>query len=578
MASTGRETLDDTLRSAQDACRRGLIMAVVVAILATLLSLAMPIFILHVSERVVAAYDTAALAILMACAMLAIGCQAALDYWKAVILARLGYWLEARLSLAFLEAAIQRATRTQAVAARGPMRSAELMRRFIADGQLAGAIDLACTPLLLVFLYFAHYTFALIAIIGIVAQCQASVWAESVRRPTDDAARQLGDDAERLADSGVAGANALGTNGMNAALLDLWATLQGSALDMRARLRERAALVAAGLRLFRLAIQVGAVGVGAMLVVDQVASIGVVIAGSLVLHESIRRFERAGAIWVAVDAVRDALAQLRRFAAQSQPARTPALAPPAELPVVIDDITFRHPGNARDLFRHLELEVEPGDIVSIAGAAGSGKSTLARLLCGVALPTSGCVLIGGTETRHLSHDAIGEQIGYLPQETILCPGTVAENISRFSKAHPARVREAARLAGADELLADLPDGYDAHVDGRTPSLSPRLLRRLALARALFGDPELLILDEPDPPMSDQDLEAWSLLVQRLRQRRATVVIFTQSSDLMALADRVMHISGTRLEAEAARFSRPLRSTDARTTIDVSLLEPETSLP
>lgn len=552
-APTARETLTATVESVTRAFRRGVLMAGTVSFFAAILTLTVPVYMLQVFERVIGSRSIETLAMLTLIALVAIACHAALGFLKNTILSRVGYWIEARLSLALLEESMRRAAHLTARSSLKPLRQASQLRDYVAGGTLASAIELLWAPLFLLFLFFAHYAFGLIAVAGAIGHVLLSWWSEAATRQSGDQARALGKDAYRLADSGLDGANALAPIGMKGNVLDRWTGLQGGALEAQAEEARRGSIVTTASKLLSNGMQIAVIATGAMLIIAQAISPGVMIAAAIIVRRAVSPFERARSIWRATIRMRKAIEGIQQLAKTQRLEQPPAIGRRIQPSLLVDRATVRYPQATARVFHRLALEIRPGETVCIAGGVGSGKSTLARLLVGAILPRSGRVLIGGFDTRQLDEDEIGSQIGYLPQDVAFCPGSIGQNIARLTKDAAAPMREAARLAGIEEMIARLPDGFDTDIDDPGAFMSTRLRRRIGLARALFGHPSLVVLDEPDPPASAEDVATWRRLFEHLRLRGATLVVFTNSVELMMLARRVMQLGDGRLEP-AEEFS------------------------
>jgi ATP-binding cassette subfamily C exporter for protease/lipase len=336
-------------------------------------------------------------------------------------------------------------------------------------------------------------------------------------------------------------------------VLDRWTGLQGGALEAQAEEARKGAIVSTVSRLLSNGLQIAVIATGATLIIAQAISPGVMIASAIILRRAVTPFERARSIWRVTVRVRKALDGITQLAKSQRTEQPVAVGHRIQPSLLVDRASVRYPSAASRVFNRLSFEIRPGETLCIAGGVGAGKSTLARLLVGAILPRSGRVLIGGHDTRQLDEDEIGSQIGYLPQDVEFCPGSIGQNIARLSKDNTASMREAARLAGIEEQIARLPEGFDTDIEEPGEFMSARLRRRIGLARALFGHPSLIVLDEPDPPASADDVAVWQRRFDHLRRRGATLVIFTNSVELMIMARRVMHIGEGKLDA-AEEFS------------------------
>ncbi|MFL5338252.1 MAG: ATP-binding cassette domain-containing protein, partial [Geminicoccaceae bacterium] len=301
-------------------------------------------------------------------------------------------------------------------------------------------------------------------------------------------------------------------------------------------------------------VQVGVMGLGAWLVLRSELSPGAMLASSILVSKALAPVEQMVGTWKTVGGARDSWGRVRELlAAKVAPAAAVSL-PPATGRLTVEQATV-HGQDGRVLLQDIGFELEPGDCLAVVGPSGAGKSTLARLLTGVTAPSAGTVRLDGAQLEHYPPAELGRQVGYLPQDAMLFAGTVAENIARMAEQpDAAAVVAAARLAGAHEMILRLGDGYATRLaDGGAP-LSGGQRQRLGLARAVFGDTRLLVLDEPSAHLDGSGEAALTSTLARLKQAGATVILITHRPQALQRADRVLVLEDGKISRFGPRES------------------------
>jgi ATP-binding cassette subfamily C protein/ATP-binding cassette subfamily C protein EexD len=267
------------------------------------------------------------------------------------------------------------------------------------------------------------------------------------------------------------------------------------------------------------------------------------LAASIMLARALAPVEQAVGGWRQLINARTAFRRLKESLsrAAAEPARMPLPRPKGKL--TVEAVSYAPPGAEEPLFRDLSVDVGPGEMLGIFGPSGSGKTTLVRMLVGLSPPGRGRIRLDGMDVHAWPSDDFGRHVGYVPQLAELLPGTVRDNIVRFTKASPRRAIEAAKRAGIHDLVLRLPAGYDTVIGGAGDMLSAGTRQRVALARALFRDPQLLVLDEPYSNLDAQGIEALMLALRQAKARGATIVIVAHRASILGQADKVLHIEG-----------------------------------
>jgi PrtD family type I secretion system ABC transporter len=345
--------------------------------------------------------------------------------------------------------------------------------------------------------------------------------------------------AMQQADAVIRNAEAVRAMGMLGAVADRWRKVNDEALIASAAAAEQGGRLLSGAKALRLFASSAILGLGAWLVIRGEATTGVMIAASTLFGRALTPVEQSISAWKQFTGARLAWRRLRARAEaeRDEPQRTRLPAPAGR----IDVIGLHHlpkPG-APPILRDVNFRVEPGEAVAVIGPSASGKSTLCRLLIGLAAPTYGWVKLDGSDLHHWDPGQLGRHVGYLPQDVELFSGTVRENIARMGEADDEAVIEAARLAQAHDMIRLLPEGYDTPIGDGGQRLSGGQRQRIGLARAVFGSPSLVVLDEPNANLDQAGESALAAAVKRLKDRGVALVIVGHRPSTLAEADKVL---------------------------------------
>jgi PrtD family type I secretion system ABC transporter len=311
-------------------------------------------------------------------------------------------------------------------------------------------------------------------------------------------------------------------------------------------------MISSVIRFLRLSMQSLILGLGAYLVIERSVTAGAIFAGSLLLSRSLQPVEQIVASWRGIASARDAFNRIRTLLA-IQPLRPPRLQLPRPAGrITVEALSYAAPGTVKLILRQLSFRVEPGEIIGIIGPSGAGKSTLVRHIIGIQRPSTGVVRLDGADVAAWPRDDLGRHIGYLPQDVELFADTIAANIGRFGTAGSAEIIAAAQMAGVHEMILRLPDGYETHVGEGGMVLSGGYRQRIGLARAVLGDPALVVLDEPSSNLDTDGDAALAACILKLKASGTTVLVVSHRSSTIAAADKVLMLVSGALEAYGPR--------------------------
>jgi ATP-binding cassette subfamily C protein len=344
--------------------------------------------------------------------------------------------------------------------------------------------------------------------------------------------------------------NAMGM--LNESILH-WGRQQAQAITIQTAAFDRNFWISGGSKFIRLAAQIIILGWGAYLALNAELTGGMMIAASIIAGRALQPLEGMIEGWRSFVLARTAYARVRAAVDSQQKEKPKLLLPRPEGRVSVERVLYLPPGSKEPILNGIAFTLQPGESIAIVGPSGSGKSTLARILVGCLLPTAGNVRLDGTEMRNWDRRQFGEYIGYLPQEVELFPGTIKQNICRMRDDLPdSSIYTAATLAGIHDMICQLPNGYETVLERGGAPLSGGQKQRIALARALFGEPSLVVLDEPNSNLDAAGEQALTESLARAKKRGVTVAVVTLRPALLNSVDKVLILRSGRMEA----FGRP----------------------
>jgi ATP-binding cassette subfamily C exporter for protease/lipase len=327
--------------------------------------------------------------------------------------------------------------------------------------------------------------------------------------------------------------------GMLPNLMGRWFKLHGKFLSLQAQASQKAGIIAAATKFFQMSLQSLVLGMGALLVLDNKITSGMMIAASILVGRALAPVQQLIAVWKNWSSTRSAFERLTTLLEENpqRPAGMSLPKPTGDL--TVEGVTAGPPGSRNPVVRNLSFGINPGDVLGVIGPSGSGKSTLARLLVGVWPAMMGKVRLDGADIYAWGKAELGPHMGYLPQDIELFSGTVAENIARFGNVDSEKVVEAAKRAGVHDMILHFPEGYDTKLGDGGAGLSGGQKQRLGLARAMYGDPSLIVLDEPNSNLDEGGEQALANTVADLRQRGKTIVLITHRPSALAVTTKLL---------------------------------------
>lgn len=505
--------------------------------LANLLLLASAIYMLQVYDRVLSSGSFNTLLWLTVAAIGAIAAYGFLEQARRLVLGRISQWLDNQLSAPVVENGID--ARLGNAEADAGLKDVADLRSFVGGEGILTFLDAPWTPVFLAFIWLLHPVLGAIGLAGAVLLFAGALANDFLTRrkqqETSAGMRRSQAAAVRFMD----GAETIRSLGMVDAALRQWSKTQKQLVTDQQHLAERTTMIGSLSRAFRLALQVAVLGAGAYYVLQGQLTAGAMIAASIVLSRALAPIERSIGAWRSFVAARAARANLTRLFAEARQRPEAVELPRPDGRLTVENLRYVVPGSGQRLLAKISFDLQPGETCAVIGPSGSGKSTLCRLLVGLWSPTDGHVRLDGAEVAAWPPEQIGRHLGYLPQQVDLFPGTIAQNIARLQQVDSGEIIAAARLAGAHEMILRLPNGYQTDAGAHGSRISGGQRQRIGLARALFGDPSLIVLDEPNSNLDGDGERALVEALLVLKGRGKTVVIVSHQTRLLRSADHVL---------------------------------------
>lgn len=517
--------------------------------LINLLMLVPSVYMLQVYDRVLPSGNE--MTLLMLTLMMAglLGLTGGLDYLRNMLVIRMSNQFDLALNTRIYDAAFQ--AKLHHTPGHLPLQAQTdlmILRRFIIGNGIFAFLDLPWFPLYLLVIALFNPWLGLFACGGAAVLIVLALCNERLSGPPLTAANRSAAAAQGMQSSHFAHTGPARAMGMQPHLRQRWLTRHCDSLNEQTQASDYSAKIMTITKTVRLILQSLMLGLGGWLALDNTISPGMMIAGSILLGRALSPVEQVTGVWKSVKESRLAYQRLTALlAAHPQPPQKLVLpVPQGNLSVSV--MQAGYPGCDTPQLHNLHFSLPAGEVLGIIGPSGAGKSVLAKLLAGLWPATRGAVRLGGAELCQQDKAVSGKYIGYLPQEIALFPGTIADNIARFDPdADPEHIIRAAQLAQVHELILQLPQGYETLTGADGTGLSGGQRQRIALARALYGSPVLLILDEPDAALDDAGLSALLSAINTLKKQGKTIVLITHHKPLLSVTDKLLLLSGGRMQ-------------------------------
>lgn len=529
-----------------------------------LLALSVSLYMMQVYDRVLGSQSKDTLFFLTLAILMAIALSACLEAARQQVANRVGTWFSQSMGPLLLSRSLEQRltmpnTRLEA------LRELSQVKNFISTPTAFNVIDMLWVPLYLVVVCLLHPWFGVISSVGALALFALTYFNEKMTRSAIRSTQAQASANMQYAESLVRNSEVIDAMGMSDQTIAHWSTGLMEETAAADATQQKSIKFVSVTKFVRNAIQVVLLGAGALLVLDLQLTGGAMIAGSLIVARLLAPIEASMSYWKQFVMARQSFQRLSQFCDIPRPRQSEMTLPKPQGAIAVSRLTFVPPGLKGPVLRGVDFDIAPGTLLAVVGPSASGKTTLSRMIVGVLKPTSGHVRLDGADTFDWMRSDFGQHVGYLPQDIELLPGTVRQNIARFRPdATDEQVVAAAKLADCHEMILQLENGYDCTLGDQALQLSGGQRQRIGLARALFGMPQLVVLDEPNSSLDAKGDSALMATLSKLKSLHVTTIVVSHRANLLRLADKILVMMDGRVTnfGDAADVIAQLRGDDA----------------
>lgn len=523
--------------------KRSFIYVGVFSFFLNLLFLTPSLYMLQVYDRVVGSRSEGTLLMLTLIVAILFGVMAILEFVRSRILARISTRMDVEMQSRIVDVMFRSALQNPRNASIEPLNDLNTVRSFVSSNGTFAFFDAPWFPVYIAVMFMFHPWFGWFGLISGVVIFVLGLFVESATKPLLKASHSKGMQSRLLLERSLRNAEVATALGVKDGIFRRWQQDHSESLQWQAVASDKAGLLANLSKSLRMFLQSLILGVGAYLVINMELSGGMMIAGSILLGRALAPLDTLVGAWKGFSAARQSWARLNQLleAFPNQPPRMALPAPQGKLDVA--HLTVVPPGSRVPVLHNITFALKAGESLAIIGPSGSGKSSLIRAVLNLWQQASGEVRLDNADMRHWDRAQLSQYIGYLPQDVELFDGTVAENIARFGNVDADKVLEAAQLAGVHELILQLPNAYETLIGPSGGALSGGQRQRIGLARALYDNPKLVVLDEPNSNLDDVGEAALYRALQQLKERNTTVLVISHRPGVLNLVDRILVMVG-----------------------------------
>lgn len=533
-------------------CRDSFKSAAIFSLFINLLLLMPSLYMMQVYDRVLGANSTSTLIMLTLLAVVLFATLGALEWVRSQILIRVSTRFDALLNERLYRVLFRQALVSGGKTSAQPLGDLLVIRQFLTGTGLFAFFDAPWLPIYLGLLFLFHPAFGVVAVFSAVLLILLAIWNERSTHDDLDKANRVAVESSNITSSNLRNAEVVFALGMLPDLMARWKEKQLNLIMLQAKASEKSGLISALSKTYRTTVQSLILGLGAWLAIDKQLTPGLMIGGSILLGRALAPIDAMIGSWKLFLAARTAYERLNALLAQF-PAEAERMSLPTPKGAIrAEQAVVAPPGSNVAVLKGISFNIAAGSFVAVIGSSASGKSTLARAILGLWPAASGSIRLDGADVGQFERGLVGPYIGYLPQDIELFDGSIAENIARFGKLDADKVVAAAQAAGVHDMILQLPQGYDTKIGGSGGVLSAGQRQRVGLARALYGDPVLVVLDEPNSNLDDAGEQALAQALYSLKQRGRTVIVVTHRVGILSLADRIMVLNEGLLALDGTR--------------------------
>ncbi|ALM54806.1 type I secretion system permease/ATPase [Halomonas huangheensis] len=527
------------LQRALKACAGSFLSVGFFSMFVNLLMLVPPMYMLQVYDRVLTTNSFATLLMLTLVVVFLFAVLGTLELVRSRILVRVGNRLDKTINARLYSAMFRRSVLSQGHQSAQPLSDLTNLRQFLTGNGLFAFFDVPWVPVYLGVLFLFNVWLGVFATVAGIILLALAIANEKATKGLLAEANSEHIKAQELANANLRNAEVLHAMGMLSNIRGRWAEKHHAFLARQSRASDRSNTLTNTSRVLRMLFQSMILGLGAWLVLENQMTPGMMIAGSIIMGRALAPIDQMIGSWKGFVSTRGAYERLNELLTQIPDEQRRMSLPTPEGKLAMETVAAAPPGMRMATIRGINFEVPRGKHVGIFGPSAAGKSTLARVLLGIWPAQVGSVRLDGADIQQFNRDELGPHIGYLPQDIELFDGTVSENIARFGDVDAHKVVEAARKAGVHEMILELPNGYDTYISSTSGVLSGGQRQRVGLARALYGAPVLVVLDEPNSNLDDAGEKALSNAITQLRNEQTTLFVISHRPSVLKQMDLLM---------------------------------------
>lgn len=519
------------------------------SIVINLLFLVSPIYMLQIYDRVLSSGSGETLLYLTIAAVGLLAALGALEQCRSHVLVHLANDASTQLDKRLFNGVVTSLNKSAGGNPTQPMRDLDQVTGFLGGQGPISLMDAPWAPFFIGIIFLMHPLLGIVATVGAILLAVLAILTEAVTRTPAKDAHASKAQSMQFMERIMRNAPVIDSMGMAGNLMDRWLTPQRKGADAMASANERSATVRAVIKFLRPSIQAAMLGTGAFLALRGEITPGVIVAASIISGRALAPVEQAVGSWKQIVGTREAYSRLKAFLLRycDKPAESVVLPRPTGA-LTVEKLVGGPPETRSVVIKNVSFQLEPGQFLGVAGPSGAGKTTLANMLIGIWRPMNGCVRLDGADVTAWDKSNLGPAIGYLPQDTELFEGTVAQNIARFGELDSEAVLEAAHLAGVHDFILRLEKGYETQIGPGGVFMSAGQRQRIALARAIYNRPAFLVLDEPNSYLDAAGEAALIQTLKNVHERGTTIVLICHRPQLLALADTLMILRDGQVQA------------------------------
>ncbi|WP_150050634.1 MULTISPECIES: type I secretion system permease/ATPase [Methylomonas] len=527
-------------------CKGAFISAAGFSMVINLLMLTPSIYMLQLYDRVVSTGNKSTLLMLTILMIALYLTMSFLEWIRSQILVRVSARLETLLNYRVFAVAFQQSLASNQRAGTQPLEDLTALRQFLTGNGLFAFFDAPWLPIYVALLFVFHpwygwFSVAIVLLLMAIAIVNEKLTAKPLAEANDMAVQGRAQVARNLRNAEV-----IESMGMLADIRRRWLETTYKILELQSIASSRAGLISAISKVVRLTAQSAILGLGAYLAVEREISPGLMIAGSILLGRALAPIDLLIGTWKGFISARGQYKRLHDILLEVPAESEKMSLPPPSGQIEFEAVQVNPPGSQKATLRGISLVMERGDLIGVVGPSGAGKSTFARAVLGIWPASAGKIRLDGADIATWNRLELGPYIGYLPQDIELFEGSISENIARFGAVDAQKVIEAAQMAGVHELILHLPNGYDTPIGPGGATLSGGQRQRIGLARALYGNPVIVVLDEPNSNLDDQGEEALAQALNQLKQRQVTVILVSHRQNALSKVDKLLILNEGKL--------------------------------